>query len=489
METIQNQIIIAEFVCTTFSLTQNAPRYVYPYAKSWLDLEYPKAAMLPCLLLPIPSGLLHSTILQIFSILQLGSLQQTPLHSERNFSWNERPRSIPTSSPGSAKHRYPPMPSDTEKEIIEWNEEILKHGDLLIDLQQGTAFKAFGDDSPPDTLDLALSLFIDCLCFFLLEPPPAQSQQNLKHLCCWHHTWSFLTCCHSYWNPTQHVVLGAMHNWLEGILQSHFRYHWCFKSLPKYAIAKRRGPQLSTQPHGGFFSQMDIEAFRRGLQQVVLREGLAKLPSNLGEEQHGRLTASQWYTLFAYVVPLVIFDMFIENVGRIELESNRAKFLSSNKSLRFETNYAKYSLGAKELFPKSKIQPNHHFALQVPDQIRTWGPIISLAKFSGERLIGFLQKINTNNKISEVMMACGLIIVSKVYNCLYNWLQKRLGNIVHQDTISVPRGAHVLLGYAQPVKVVTCGECRVSIMKPNNCLVARISGRTRYGLHINQPTS
>jgi len=30
----------------------------------------------------------------------------------------------------------------------------------------------------------------------------------------------------NYWDPTKHVVLGYMHNWLEGILQHHLRNLW-----------------------------------------------------------------------------------------------------------------------------------------------------------------------------------------------------------------------------------------------------------------------
>jgi hypothetical protein len=35
--------------------------------------------------------------------------------------------------------------------------------------------------------------------------------------------WSELNCL-SYWNPSKHVVLGIMHNWLEGVLQTHWQY-------------------------------------------------------------------------------------------------------------------------------------------------------------------------------------------------------------------------------------------------------------------------
>ncbi|KNZ52909.1 hypothetical protein VP01_33g2 [Puccinia sorghi] len=42
----------------------------------------------------------------------------------------------------------------------------------------------------------------------------------------------------SYWDPTQQVVLGMMHNWLEGILQTHFRYCWGFHLTSQTGKAK-----------------------------------------------------------------------------------------------------------------------------------------------------------------------------------------------------------------------------------------------------------
>ncbi len=30
----------------------------------------------------------------------------------------------------------------------------------------------------------------------------------------------------SYWDPVKHVMLGYMHNWLEGVLMQHLRVLW-----------------------------------------------------------------------------------------------------------------------------------------------------------------------------------------------------------------------------------------------------------------------
>jgi hypothetical protein len=64
-------------------------------------------------------------------------------------------------------------------------------------------------------------------------------------------------------------------------------------------------------------------------------------------------------------------------------------------------HYKKYSDSVGGLFKGVKVQPNHHFSLHIPQQMNSWGPLSGVAEFPGERLIGFLQKINTNNKIGQ----------------------------------------------------------------------------------------
>lgn len=48
----------------------------------------------------------------------------------------------------------------------------------------------------------------------------------------------------NYWDPTKHVVLGYMHNWLEGILQHHLRNLW---GIGREAMDKQRLKDLSAE--------------------------------------------------------------------------------------------------------------------------------------------------------------------------------------------------------------------------------------------------
>lgn len=261
----------------------------------------------------------------------------------------------------------------------------------------------------------------------------------------------------SYWDPSRHVVLGVMHNWLEGILQGHFRYRWNFGCVPPNQAKKKRrgGPRAKSDSNkqgritivsameideteesdesdnddedilldggfgGSFFSEDDIDRFRTLMKQVTLPPGVPHLPANLGNAKHGKLKASQWHALFVFIIPLVLCEMYVDESAHLNMSSNRYKFLVNTAHLvactnvifarkfkegdmkRFEMYYKKYSDSVGGLFEGVKIQPNHHFALHIPQQMAAWGPLAGVAEFPGERLIGFLQKINTNNKIGE----------------------------------------------------------------------------------------
>lgn len=60
-----------------------------------------------------------------------------------------------------------------------------------------------------------------------------------------------------------------------------------------------------------------------------------------------------------------------------------------------------YLTGIKELFPDYDLKPIHHYALHIPDILLAFGPLHGTWAFSIERLIGRLQKMNTNSEIGK----------------------------------------------------------------------------------------
>ncbi|KNZ45173.1 hypothetical protein VP01_8413g1 [Puccinia sorghi] len=144
---------------------------------------------------------------------------------------------------------------------------------------------------------------------------------------------------------------------------------------------------LNAGKNGGFFTQEDITKSCQNMTGVVLPPELPKLPANLAEECHGKLKAAQWYCLFASVIPLVIFDLYLSDIQDISINSNRGKFFMNNAYMmqcthilfarqingaqinRFQSNYQKYCETVGKLFEGVKVQPNHHFSLHIPQQI------------------------------------------------------------------------------------------------------------------------
>lgn len=268
-----------------------------------------------------------------------------------------------------------------------------------------------------------------------------------------------------------------MHNWLEGVLQHHFRFRWGFVVLSKEQASnvKRRGremevgrankrgmfenshgnavsgesegsesgidqddevgdygdAELGEGVQGGLFTQVDIDLFCSRMLDIVVPKGVSKMPSNLGEAKHGSLRAAQWYSLFAFIIPLVIMELYVDDVEKLDPKTNRGKILhtigylvqctnlvfsrrvSEWEAQNFELCYKRYHKTSKEIFGDLALKPNHHYALHIPDQLRRWGPLGQVAEFAGERMIGFLQKIQTNTKLGTCMAG----IMKRVDGC------------------------------------------------------------------------
>lgn len=256
----------------------------------------------------------------------------------------------------------------------------------------------------------------------------------------------------SYRDPVQHVALGILHNWFEGVLMHHFRERWGFQSL-SFKEKRRQGDHqtsrkrarldpsapaddsdsslessseddndvnLNQGANGGLFNEKDMDYFRNAMQDVVLPTKVGHLPSELGKSKCGKLKASQWYILFVYVVPLIVGEIFLDTLEDIDSNSNRflimenisnliacthyvasRKIRESHKS-SFSNFYKIYTRTSTKIFQNLVVQPNHHYALHIPEQLSLWGPMMGVAEFSGERLIGRLQGFQTNRRTGEL---------------------------------------------------------------------------------------
>ncbi|MBW0565380.1 hypothetical protein O181_105095 [Austropuccinia psidii MF-1] len=159
--------------------------------------------------------------------------------------------------------------------------------------------------------------------------------------------------------------------------------------------------------------------FREKLAGVVLPGNIQPLPKDLGSPKHGKLKAMQWVSLWKYVIPLIILNLFVSDVNNIEKLVNRYNLLQNTAFLvrctnlitswplkksigrNFEKTYFKYGKTSQSVFKNVNILPKHHYALHVRKQMDLWGPMGGVAEFWGERLVGMLQQLKTNDKFGK----------------------------------------------------------------------------------------
>lgn len=145
-------------------------------------------------------------------------------------------------------------------------------------------------------------------------------------------------------------------------------------------------------------------------------------PSNLGEASHGKLKADQWRSASEFDVTAAIAHVWAsdppgtddeERVQRQKLLVKSTVLLAA--AIQWATSYRTSGMHAalyldslvayyevlKTLYPKMSWRPNHHAALHIGPQLLQFGPMHGWWMFVFERVIGLLQKTNTNFKVGE----------------------------------------------------------------------------------------
>ncbi|MBW0462576.1 hypothetical protein O181_002291 [Austropuccinia psidii MF-1] len=171
---------------------------------------------------------------------------------------------------------------------------------------------------------------------------------------------------------------------------------------------------------GGLFSDEYRRRFREKLANVILPVSVNGVPRNLGSAKHGKLKAMEWHSLWAYVIPLVVLELFVDNVNELKEGTNRYAMLQNTSFLVrctnlvssspitnrtgkvFEQMYQKYCKSSSKLFRHIKIVPNHHYALHIREQMELWGPMGGVSEYWGENMVGILQKVRTSEKFGEM---------------------------------------------------------------------------------------
>ena len=169
----------------------------------------------------------------------------------------------------------------------------------------------------------------------------------------------------------------------------------------------------------------ELTRLQKFLTQVKRPSWHTPIPQNLGEASHGKLKADQWRSAIEFDVTAAIAHVWSHDRPRFEDEERvqqrkmlvEATILLAT-AIQWATSYRTSKMHAarymhcmvaylnilKKLYPTISWRPNHHAALHIGPHLLRFGPMHGWWMFVYERVIGLLQKTNTNHKIGEYVI-------------------------------------------------------------------------------------
>ncbi|KIJ09586.1 hypothetical protein PAXINDRAFT_22496, partial [Paxillus involutus ATCC 200175] len=130
-------------------------------------------------------------------------------------------------------------------------------------------------------------------------------------------------------------------------------------------------------------------------------------PTNLGEAEHGKLKAEQWRSSIEFDLPVILYWLW--GCGTASGEPDEGKQVRrkalAHSTLLLAIQYMKYMKAyltcLQDTFPGLSWRLNHHASLHMNEFLLRYGPMHGWWMFPFERIIGTLQKTNTNHKIGK----------------------------------------------------------------------------------------
>ncbi|KAH7872790.1 uncharacterized protein C8R40DRAFT_1051744 [Lentinula edodes] len=196
-----------------------------------------------------------------------------------------------------------------------------------------------------------------------------------------------------YWRPSKQVTTDPMHTGYQ-------------LTQPKEAI--------SWTPVD---SPIVLERIQQAVREVIVPGWIAKPSDLIGLPRGGTPKADNWRTLFSIFLPLALLSLWQEaspiaaedaDAMASVLQTSMYLTCAANKmskhtlSLQDREDFREYLRlhieGLKKNFP-GFIQPSHHLAFHIYDDMDLFSVVHHFWCFPGERLIGFLKRIPINHKI------------------------------------------------------------------------------------------
>ncbi|KAJ3979299.1 hypothetical protein F5890DRAFT_1421566 [Lentinula detonsa] len=159
------------------------------------------------------------------------------------------------------------------------------------------------------------------------------------------------------------------------------------------------------------------------IREIVKPAHIPSVPKNFGEAKAGSIKANEWQWLSVLHLPVALVILWGDNDGIAPLaDESEAGYLlkaldhtmalfqataiacryvtTENRALAYRQYMKIWTKDLQTLFPHIRggtPRPNIHAAAHIYDFLLLFGPVVSWWCFPFERLIGVLQKINTND--------------------------------------------------------------------------------------------
>lgn len=143
-------------------------------------------------------------------------------------------------------------------------------------------------------------------------------------------------------------------------------------------------------------------------------------PLNFGCAAHGKLKADQWQSGIEFDIPMFLSQCWCYSDAEVLVDNKKRRrrhvlvstmLLSTaiqwgTSDVTSQTHEKEYTQRIKAylecillLYPSIKLRPNHHGALHIGPFLLRYGPMRGWWMYPFERIIGILQKTNTNSKL------------------------------------------------------------------------------------------
>ncbi|KLO04848.1 hypothetical protein SCHPADRAFT_789604, partial [Schizopora paradoxa] len=161
-------------------------------------------------------------------------------------------------------------------------------------------------------------------------------------------------------------------------------------------------------------SKKELASIRGWISGTSRPRWYASLPKNLGEAGHGKLKADQWRSALEFDIPVALAQLWGDKSSprhelykctmylAIAIRFGTSHRISEDHITSYTRNMHSYLKLMLEIDPSLRLHPNHHNSLHLGNILRRFGPMHGWWMYPFERVIGRLQKSNTNFKIGEL---------------------------------------------------------------------------------------